>query len=572
MLVVTVEQMRAVERAADANGHSYSAMMENAGRSVAQWLGGQSISGREVLVLVGPGNNGGDGLVAARHLKGMGARVSAYCVHRDAAGDSNWPLAEQSGVTIYRADADGRQARLRRLATKAYWIIDALLGTGVSRPITGQLQRTLEVVRQVVHRRRSAVPFPALWAAVSPFPPRSEVAPRILALDVPSGLNGDTGQIDPLALSADTTVTLGFPKLGLFLFPGAGYVGDLVIADIGIPPTVWPKTSRRLITAPDIGSLLPARPNDGHKGTFGKTLVVAGSSNYTGAPYLAASGAMRVGAGLVTLAVAEVLQPILASRLCEATFLLLPHELGVLVPDALRVLADRLEQYDSLLVGPGLGTDAKTVAFVSRLVCASGVANKARLGFVDTAANSHSLQAHLPPLVVDADALNALAQVEGWQRTISRPAILTPHPGEMARLLKTTVADVEARRVEVALTAAREWNVVIVLKGAHTLIATQDGELYISPFATPALATAGTGDVLAGVIAGLLAQGLAATAAAVSGVFVHGSAGLLAAEDIGVAGALASDLLPRLPLALRRIRGCAVCVHSDHPVRVARGL
>ena len=287
-------------------------------------------------------------------------------------------------------------------------------------------------------------------------------------------------------------------------------------------------------------------------------MVIAGSSNYTGAPYLAASGAMRVGAGLVTLAVAEVLHPILAARLAEATYLLLPHEMGALVPDAQKVLADRISGYDALLLGPGLGTDDKTAGFVSRLISSPAVDKKARLGFVGASSYPGTREARLPPLVIDADGLNALARINGWEQALSRPAILTPHPGEMARLLKTTVAEVEAKRLEAATRAAREWNVVIVLKGAYTLIAAPDGQLCINPFATPALATAGTGDVLAGVIAGLLAQGLSPYDAAVAGAFIHGLAGQLVAEEVGPAGAVAGDLLPRLPHALRHVASSSV--------------
>jgi NAD(P)H-hydrate epimerase len=292
-------------------------------------------------------------------------------------------------------------------------------------------------------------------------------------------------------------------------------------------------------------------------------MVVAGSVNYTGAACLAASAATRVGAGLVTLGIVESLHPILASKLSETTFLLLPHEMGALVPEAVKPLHDGLVGYDALLLGPGLGRDRKTVEFVARLLGLAQDDKKARLGFLGPTAAGRDRERQLPPLVVDADGLNALADTEGWPEALPRPAVLTPHPGEMARLLGTTVADVKARRIELARRAAQEWNAVVVLKGAHTIIAAPPSErggaakggAYINPFASPALATAGTGDVLAGTIAGLLAQGLSPFGAAIAGAYVHGLAGQMVSEAIGLAGAVAGDLLPKLPLSIRRIAG-----------------
>lgn len=552
--IVTVEQMRSAERSADANGLSYEAMMENAGRSVAQWLEAQGIAGRRVLVLVGPGNNGGDGLVSARHLHQMGASVSVYAVHREVAADSNWSKAEETGVPLLRFENDPGQKQLRRLVAEADWVVDALLGTGASRPVSGDLLQTLSVLREVLDRGRRQTQLARPWIETTRLPHSQSPSPQILAVDVPSGLNCDTGDIDPASVPADVTITFGYPKVGMFRFPGAGYVGELVIADIGLPAAASPGTDLEMITADRVAELLPPRPSSGNKGTFGKSLVVAGSANYTGAPVLAAGGAMRSGAGLVTLAVAETLHPILASCLTEATWLLLPHELGVLVPDALRVLGDKLNEYESLLVGPGLGTDPKTVAFVWRLVSSGGVAGKGRLGFVSSTAEPDLRQAALPPLVVDADGLNALSKLDDWPAQIHRPAVLTPHPGELARLLKITVDEVEAERIKVARHAAHEWNVVVVLKGAFTLVAEPDGRVHLNPFATAALATAGTGDVLAGVIAGLLAQGLSAADAAVAGVYLHGAAGQMLADEIDSAGCVAGDLLPRLPLIMRQLR------------------
>jgi hydroxyethylthiazole kinase-like uncharacterized protein yjeF len=560
--VVTVEQMRAIERAADAGGLSYATMMENAGRSVATWLQQRGVLGQQVLVLVGPGNNGGDGLVAARYLHEAGAAVSVYSVRPNTDKDKNWKLAQSAAVPLHRSEEDKRYAVLRRLTAQADWIVDALLGTGVSRPITGVIQEILGVARKEVERGETQgpgafthlVPAPPVVAAPDPEGLSTGKSPvahpgrhKVLALDVPSGLNCNTGAIDAAALMPDVTVTLAFPKVGQFLFPGARYAGELVVADIGIAAELAEDIALEVSTPQRVQSLLPKRPMDSHKGTFGKVMVVAGSANYTGAPYLAASAAMRVGAGLVTLAVAELLHCILAAKLTEATYLVLPHEMGALVPEAVRILQERLAGYDALLLGPGLGREDKTVEFVARLLGLPQAEKKARLGFVGSPAGDEGQESHLPPAVIDADALNALADLEGWHKSLRQQAVLTPHPGEMARLMGISVAEVEANRLALALRAAQEWGVVVLLKGAYTVIAGPDGHACVNPYATPALATAGTGDVLAGVVAGLLAQGLAPFEAAVAGAYLHGLAGQVASDEIGLAGAVAGDLLPRLP-------------------------
>jgi len=555
MKVVTVKQMRAIEQAADSQGLSYATMMENAGRAVATLLEDKGIAGTHVLVLVGPGNNGGDGLVAARYLHRAGAVVSIYCWKRETQNDEHWDLAQSAGIPIFQCAEDGRCARLRRLVAEADWILDSLLGTGVSRPITGTLQQLLTTVRKGITRRRAQKKPLALVTVLPTEPAHVGSVPVVVAVDVPSGLNCDTGAVDPVTLPADATVTFGFPKAGQLLFPGAGYVGELVIADIGIPPKLSRDIVLEVSTPELIRTLLPGRPMDGHKGTFGRAMVVAGSANYTGAAYLAASAALRVGAGLVTLGIAEILHPILASKLTEATYLLLPHEMGSLAPEATQTLHQQLEGYDALLLGPGIGSDEKTVEFVARLLDLPLPGIKSHLGFLEPATAARDHKSRLPPLVIDADGLNALTGVKAWFKSLCGPVVLTPHPGEMARLLDTTVAEVQANRIEVARRAAQKWKVVVVLKGAYTIISSPEGVAYINPFANPALATAGTGDVLAGAIVGLLAQGLPPLKAAVAGAYVHGLAGQMVSEELGLAGAIAGDLLDRLPLSVRRVVG-----------------
>ena len=559
--LVTVEQMRALEQAADAKGLLYAAMMENAGQAVAIWIAQQGVAGHSVVVLTGPGNNGGDGLVAARYLEEAAADVSLYVWKRSVDNDPNWDLAQQAGVRALWSEKDHSYAQLRQLIAGADWVVDALLGTGVARPISGTLLQILTVVKEEVSKRRAAGEASALQSLVPPSATPKAGAPRVVAVDVPSGVDCDSGTVDPATLPADTTITFAFPKMGQFLFPAAHYVGQLIVADIGIPPQLADDVAVEVSTPSLIRSLLPQRPLDAHKGTFGKVMVVAGSPNYTGAACLAASAAARAGAGLVTLGVAESLHPIVASRLLEATFLLLPHDTGVLAPTSVKPLREKLGDYDALLLGPGLGRDEKTAAFVAQLLGPDVGAKKGHLGFVEPTKAETDAGRRLPPLVIDADGLNALAELPGWPDVLPSLTVLTPHPGEMARLIGGTVAEVEADRLGVARHCAAEWNAVVVLKGAYTVIAAPPAArlaeaatlAYVNPFANPALASAGSGDVLAGTIASLLAQGLAPLDAAVAGAYLHGLAGELAREEIGTAGVVAGDLLPRLPASIRRL-------------------
>jgi len=551
--LVTVQQMRALEQAADAQGLSYAVMMEHAGQAVADWLAERGVSRKHVLVLVGPGNNGGDGLVAAHYLQEAGAQVCVYVWKREVSGDPNWQRIQTDGIPVLWNHEDQRLGGLRRSVGHADYVLDALLGTGVSKPIAGDLQALLAAVNKALESKRKRTVRTRYEQCGPPADQPRARSPLLVAVDVPSGLNCDTGAVDPATLTADVTLTFGFPKVGQFLFPGTSKVGQLVVADIGIPGKLARHVSLEVTTPGAVRDVLPARPLDAHKGSFGKLMVVGGSVNYTGAPYLAAAAAMRTGAGLVTLGIAELLHAPLAAKLTEATFLLLPHHMGALVPEAVSLLHERLDDYEALLLGPGLGRDPLTARFVTRVLGLPASEAHSRLGFVGATAESQAVARRMPPVVIDADALNALADAQSWELAPQMLAVLTPHPGEMARLLHISTADVNADRIGVACRAAQQWRVVVVLKGAHTVIAAPDGRARVNPFATPALATAGTGDVLAGVIASLLAQGLAPFDAATAGAYLHGLAGQMVADEIGAAGAVAGDLLERLPVCLRRL-------------------
>ena len=553
MKIVTTEEMRHLEQAADAGGVSYAQMMESAGRAVA--LACQralDVTGRPVLVLVGPGNNGGDGLVAARYLAQAGAGVSCYIWKRDIEGDLNFARLAELGLPVVWAEEDEDWEELRQRADEADVIIDALLGTGVDRPIGGPLRELLEMVGRIVRQRKEGHPKELATPSLPSLLFCPSLLPLIVAVDVPSGVHCDTGAVDSATLSANLTVTFGCPKVGQLRFPAAEVVGRLTVADIGMPVKLLQPLELELATGEEVRRLLPQRPLNAHKGTFGKALLVVGSVNYTGAAYLAGAAATRVGTGLVTLALAGPLHAVTASKLTEATYLILPHELGVVAPDAVRVVGKKAGDYDALLLGPGLAQEEPTVVFVRRLLGLRGAGRPGRIGF--RAAEEPEEQFQLPPLVIDADGLNILAQTEGWVERLPRGSVLTPHPGELSRLTGRSVAEINDSRIEAAREFAREWNQVVVLKGAFTVVASPDGRTLVQPFANPGLASAGTGDVLAGAIVGLRAQGLQPFEAAVAGAYLHGLAGQLAQEEVGDAGMVAGDLLPRLPLAIQWLK------------------
>lgn len=503
--VVTAAEMRTIEDAAGARGLASAVLMESAALAVVQAaLPYLSSPEANALALVGPGNNGGDGLAALRRLALLGVPCTAYLWRRATDGDTQGELATWAGVALVRAEDDPAQERLRLALRRATVVLDALLGTGRRRPIAGPL---VDILATLAAERRGRT---------------------LLAVDLPSGLDADTGALDPATVPADLTVTFAQPKRGLLLYPGAAACGRIVVADIGIPAAAAAGVRVELWTPSELGAALPLRPDHAHKGTFGRVAVVGGAPTYYGAPRLAGRAAARAGAGLVTLAAPAGVVPALAGSYDELTYLPLPAEpSGGLGPAALGPLADALPGYDALVVGPGLGRAPETVELVRRLLAPDAPA---------------------VPTVVDADALNALAACPSWWMTVRSGLILTPHPAEMARLRGGQPVP-EAERIDVAQAVAAEWRQVVVLKGAHTVVAEPGGRVVICPWATPALATAGSGDVLAGTIGALLAQGLRPFEAAVLGVHLHALAGRLLERRYGRAGAVASDQPELLPAA-----------------------
>ncbi|MCL7452825.1 MAG: NAD(P)H-hydrate dehydratase [Anaerolineae bacterium] len=551
--IISVAKSRELENQANEGGLGFAQMMEHAGRETAEAIRRRlAIKGKRVLVLVGPGNNGGDGLVAAHYLWQMGARVTCYLWKRDVEGDENFQRVEADGLSIVWAEDDAAEYEgLRGLLSSVDVVVDALLGVGISLPIRDNMKDFLDTVRDALAAR--ARPRTLASAVPQQGTPGSAL---VVAVDCPTGLDCDTGELDPAALPADLTVTFAYPKVGLLRFPGADAVGHLVVADIAVPPELAADVSLEMATSDRIREWLPPRSGSSHKGTFGRVLVVAGSVNYVGAAALSAGGASRVGAGLVTSALPMPIQTAVAASVPEATYLLLPHDMGVIASGAVGVLREHMDGYDALLLGPGLGRERGTELFVHRLLGLQREERKGRIGFVLASGPEETEQGALPPLVIDADGLNILSASAGWWEALPPDTILTPHPGEMARLMggETTIQQVQADREGVAQRMAEEWQAVVVLKGAFTVVAAPGGRVIVMPFANAGLATAGTGDVLSGAVAGLRAQGMGAFEAAAAGAYVHGLAGELARQDLGDMGMVSCDLLPRLPLALRRIR------------------
>lgn len=507
MKVASIGQVRAIEMAVDRSVMSYARMMQNAGAAASELLQRRFPikAATKITFLIGKGNNGGDGLIMARELAlATDADIQLYLLNPRDSADRNFQVLLRAGlpVTLAPDDHDGKQ--LASLIAKADIIVDAVLGIGARLPLRGMAATVLESANERL-RKRVARPF-------------------ILAIDCPSGIDCDAGEADEHALAADATISFIAGKPGLFTFPAARYVGELEIAAIGVPASLpeLEQVKTKIVDEPTAASLLPERPLDGHKGVFGKVMVVAGSQNYIGAIALAAEAAYRSGAGLVTIATTRRLTDIVASCLREPTWLPLPDLDGAIAESAVDTVLKEADGYDALLLGCGIGTRDSTQAFLRRLLASES----------------------LPPLALDADALNLLSYASQWWHNLPADTIITPHPGELARLTGLSPQEINADRWNVARQCAETWKLVLLLKGAHTLIAAPDGRMSVMPFKTDALSTAGSGDVLAGLVAGLRAQGLNAFDSARLGAYAHASAGTIAAHAIGSSrSVIAGDVL-----------------------------
>ncbi|MBF0181797.1 MAG: NAD(P)H-hydrate dehydratase [Magnetococcales bacterium] len=512
--LLTSAQMRTADRRAiEELGLPGIVLMENAGAGAASVLMSRLPNWREkpVLILAGAGNNGGDGFVIARRLLQEKGRVRVLLFgHGDAlTGDArvNHQVFLRLGGQVREVTDAGGIAGLDSLLAHAGVVVDALFGTGLARPVTGHIATVIEAINRANR--------------------------PLLAVDLPSGVCTDTGRVLGCAIRADWTVTFAAEKLGHRLYPGAGLCGAITVVPIGIPDAFLNDPGHDVAKNDLTDLTMPPRLPDAHKGQCGRLLILAGSLGMEGAAILTALGALRTGPGLVTVATPLVAQPVVCAGAVEAMTLALPNDkknthLGNGAAET--ILASGVP-FQAMALGPGLGANRWNLPTLQVLI-----------GRLDV------------PAVLDADALNALAgrgdDIRDMTTARTQPLILTPHPGEMARLLQASVAEVQADRLGVARRAATEWQCWLVLKGANTIIAAPDGRAWINLTGNAGLAAGGSGDLLTGIIAGLLAQGWPAESATRAGVWLHGAAADAAASTGGMAGMVASDLLPHI----RRLR------------------
>lgn len=501
-------------------------LMENAGRGVAnemhEILG--DLEGARVVIVCGRGNNGGDGLVVARYLASAGARVEVYLCSREkeVGGDARAQLgfAKKLGIGVKALADPSALARFRRSLPGADVVIDAILGTGASGKLDQRLARIVSAMNGIDEAFKVAV-------------------------DAPTGVEVDTGSLMGEAFRADLTVTFGLPKRGHFLFPGSEYAGLISVVDIGIPRKAVENAKLDVVLAEDedARSFLPERPPDAHKGTCGTVLIIAGSEGFTGAAALAGEAALVAGAGLVHLGIPRSLNEILEVKLTEVITKPLPETPErTLSTAALEKILDLAGGAQCVAIGPGLSLHPETKALVRALL------GKLRM-----------------PVVLDADGINALAGDPGVLTRRKWPTVITPHPGELARLTGRSPRDINGDRIECARRYAREWNTVLLLKGAPTIVSRPDGFSCINSTGNAGMASGGTGDVLTGALASLITQGTEPFEAAVAAAYFHGLAGDLALLRIGEMGLCASDLLEYLPLVMAHEPGDAdEAADDDH--------
>lgn len=511
MKVALAKQMHDIDDAAINDfGLPELALMESAGHRVSK-AAEKILCGVEkksICVLAGSGNNGGDALAAARYLSNLGARVKIFLVgnknHRTDSLNVQMKILRGMGLEIQQLESDRAWERLQVTLRFADAVIDGILGTGFFGDLRPSALRLIRLV--------------------------NSLSKPIISIDIASGVESDTGVVGDAAINATCTVALGLPKIGHLICPGANHVGELIVDDIGIPQKLLNEDIHQTLLDDEIAkTFLPARAKDAYKGSVGKILVVAGSRGMTGAASLSAMSALRAGAGLVTLAVPDSLNKLYEVKLTEVmTAPLAEVKTGIIGGDnAANSLLDLAEKSDAILIGPGLGREKETLELVKKIVAT-----------VDK------------PLVLDADALFAYSGKAEELKTCKQIPIITPHLGELGLLLGTTVTELRRSLVENVRKAAQEFRTVIVAKSECTVIAYPNGEVFISPIGNSGMATAGSGDVLAGTIAGLMKQ---TPFAPLAGVYLHGTAGNIAAEK-NCEGLIASDIMNNLPSAIHRLR------------------
>lgn len=513
MKIATAEEIRQLDREAIENfGIPGVVLMENAGLHVVRAMNARfpRLKDQKALVVCGKGNNGGDGLVVARHLdnQGVEVRVTLLAEKTLLKGDAkiNFDVAEKMNIPIVEITSNEQLPAFRNLLLQADVVIDAILGTGLNDAVKGLYKHIIESIN------KSRKP--------------------IIAVDIPSGLSADTGMVYGSCIKADATVTFAIPKRGVILYPAADYVGDLEVVDIGIPKKLISSSPIKvhLLEYANIQGVFRKRMPNTHKGTYGHVLVIAGSPGKSGAALMAGRSALRAGAGLATLAIPENLRMPLEIPTLEVMTVSLPETIkGTISIDAYDEIMKLAQDKRVVAIGPGLTTHPSTVELIFRLIRTLEI-----------------------PMVIDADGINAVSQNPEILLEAKAPVILTPHPGEMARLVPNI--RIQNNRIPVAQETARKYNSFIALKGVRTIVASPDGNVFVNPTGNPGMATAGTGDVLTGIIAGLVAQNIIPVEAAKAGVFLHGVAGDLVAQEKGEYGLLAGDLIDAIPDGIKFIQ------------------
>ncbi|WP_110955939.1 NAD(P)H-hydrate dehydratase [Anaerosinus massiliensis] len=509
MKVVTAKQIRQIDhQTIEQYGMPEIALMENAGSEVAKAVVRilKTIDGKKICIFAGKGNNGGDGFVAARHLINQKAKIKVFIIgnatdiKNSAKINLNILLSMGADVLEVKGERDWDKVKIALAFSDCF--IDALLGTGFEGTLRPEMIKMIDMM--------------------------NGMGKTIIAVDIPSGVEADSGIVHNTAVQAAATVTFGLPKIGLLLYPGAAHAGEILTVDIGIPNVLLSdgNIKQNMINTNMVKSLLVKRHDDCHKGTCGKVLLVAGSVGMTGAAVLAANAALRSGAGLVTLAIAKSLQPIVAAKLTEVmTYPLSEERAGVIGAEAVQELIALAQGYDVIAIGPGLGRDPATLDMVYQLVTK-----------IDK------------QVILDADAIHAFAGTAKDLTKAKMTPILTPHLGEFSNLIGISIDDIKSDLIDIVRQAAEDFKSILVVKSARTVVAYPDGNVYINIRGNAGMATAGSGDVLTGVISGLFVQGLLSYSAAVAGVFLHSFAGDLAARS-GMVGLVANDIVQALPAA-----------------------
>jgi NAD(P)H-hydrate epimerase len=514
MKILTAEQMRTIDRMTiEEIGIPGAVLMENAGSRIAAEIAARfpDFAGRNLVIVAGKGNNGGDGLVAARHLRNRGAEPAVLLLapKSELKGDAalNLAAAEKSGVEVVDASTELCWKKQAMTLAHASIIVDAVFGTGLQKPAEGLFARAIEDMNKARGFR--------------------------VAVDIPSGLSSDSFEIIGPAVRADLTVTLAAPKIAHVFPPASELVGELVVADIGIPTFLLEddKLTMGMIGREIVLPHFAKRRRDGHKGTYGHLLVLAGSRGKTGAAVMAGKAALRMGAGLVTIGTADAAVSGVARGMMELMTEPLPGTSEGTIASGAVAAAERIAKgKDAVVLGPGLTTHPSTAEFVRALIPKIKV-----------------------PLLIDADGLNILAGHLELLRAAAGPVVLTPHPGEFGRLTGLSVSEVLAKRLELAPRFAREHNVILVLKGFRTIVAAPDGRVLVNPTGNPGMATGGSGDVLSGMIGSQLVQSKDALGATLAAVFVHGLSGDLAAARLSEKALIAGDLIRFLPQAVKSL-------------------